>query len=275
MSPGQDGPLKQIVSRAVRFYVISISFVRKKGGSNGTLKREMGSCDGGGCKSDCRGEREEKAKGKIVNDGRDLCYKCRESAGVFNNLCGSCFRFSLYGKFKTAVTSNAMISPKDKILVALSGGPSSRSLIFSFGFRELLFASLLIYLVAKCNSVHRVALEFVHEMQLKAQKSWDASKDQALPVFGVGAVFIDESTYFKTSAKAIEKAIEEMESRVSSLKPPEKSFHVVSVESIFSEDLKDDTGVIPLLESVTDVTGKEDLLRYLRMISLQKVWHFI
>jgi tRNA(Ile)-lysidine synthase TilS/MesJ len=35
----------------------------------------------------------------------------------------------IYGKFRLTVTSHAMISPSDNVLVAFSGGPSSR---FSF-----------------------------------------------------------------------------------------------------------------------------------------------
>lgn len=107
----------------------------------------MGSCGGGaggGCQSECCRDREEDEDDAVrtedlkrcsgscsgdqspANDGRGLCNKCLEIAAVYNNLCGACFRFSLYGKFKAAVTSNGMISPTDKVLVALSGGPASR-----------------------------------------------------------------------------------------------------------------------------------------------------
>jgi cytoplasmic tRNA 2-thiolation protein 2 len=56
------------------------------------------------------------------------CTKCGEEEAQkdCNGLCAGCFRAYLYGKFKLAVTSNAMISPTDKVLVAFSGGPSSR-----------------------------------------------------------------------------------------------------------------------------------------------------
>ncbi|CAA7404241.1 unnamed protein product [Spirodela intermedia] len=223
----------------------------------------MGSCGGGGagggCQSECFRDREGDEEDSLrtedlkrcsgscsgdqspANDGRGLCNKCREIAAVYNNLCGACFRFSLYGKFKVAVTSNGMISPTDKVLVALSGGPASR-----------------------------IALEFAHEMQLKAQKSWDASKDQALPVFGVGAAFIDESIPLRPS-EVVQKAIEEMRFRVSQLTPPPKVFHVASIGSLLSADTKDGTGLNALLETISDATGKEDLLSYLRMLSLQKI----
>ncbi|MCI42162.1 cytoplasmic tRNA 2-thiolation protein 2-like, partial [Trifolium medium] len=50
-----------------------------------------------------------------------------------------------------------MISPTDKVLVAFSGGPSSR-----------------------------VALQFVHDLHERAHKNFEASRDRSLPVFGVG-----------------------------------------------------------------------------------------
>ncbi|XP_078442650.1 adenine nucleotide alpha hydrolases-like superfamily protein [Wolffia australiana] len=213
----------------------------------------MSSCGGG--QSGCQREEEEDGADRACNvkisavngsckqddDHDDRCFKCREIAAVYNKLCPGCFRFSLYGKFKATVTSNGMISPTDKVLVALSGGPGSR-----------------------------VALEFVHEMQLKAKKSWDASKDQSLPVFSVGAVFIIESASHGQS-EAAQKAIEEMRCHVSGLSPPEKLFHVTSIENILFGNPKNESDLSSLLETVTDATGKEDLLRYLRMKSLQKV----
>ncbi|KAK1578329.1 hypothetical protein Q3G72_029410 [Acer saccharum] len=71
-----------------------------------------------------------------------------------------------------------------------------------------------------------VVLQFVHEMQQRAQKNFDASKDRSLPVFGVGVTFIDENG--KERLKTLE-------------------------------------------DSVSDATGKEDLLLHLRMLALQKV----
>ncbi|CAA6667407.1 unnamed protein product [Spirodela intermedia] len=188
----------------------------------------MGSCGGGGagggCQSECFRDREGDEEDSLRTEDLKRCSgscsgdQSPANDGLYNNLCGACFRFSLYGKFKVAVTSNGMISPTDKVLVAL---------------------------------------EFAHEMQLKAQKSWDASKDQALPVFGVGAAFIDESIPLRPS-KVVQKAIEEMRFRVSQLTPPPKVFH-------------DGTGLNALLETISDATGKEDLLSYLRMLSLQKI----
>lgn len=67
-----------------------------------------------------------------------FCLKCKvnetlaSSGAVSGDLdisrfCFDCFRGNLFGKFKLAVTSNAMISPTDNVLVAFSGGHSSRS----------------------------------------------------------------------------------------------------------------------------------------------------
>ncbi|RRT73031.1 hypothetical protein BHE74_00011340 [Ensete ventricosum] len=62
----------------------------------------------------------------------DRCTKCGETVAAaapraINGLCAACFRAYLFGKFKLAVTTNAMISPTDNVLVAFSGGPASRS----------------------------------------------------------------------------------------------------------------------------------------------------
>ncbi|XP_027175609.1 cytoplasmic tRNA 2-thiolation protein 2 [Coffea eugenioides] len=167
----------------------------------------------------------------------------RGGASDSSRFCGDCFRSNLYGKFRLAVTSNALISPSDNVLVAFSGGPSSR-----------------------------VALQFVHEMQMKAQKNFDASRDRSLPVFGVGVAFIVESSSISIPADKFSQAVEEMRLVVSNLAPPVKEFHVVSTESIYSSDSNNGRNRLKeLLNAVADVTGKEDLLVHLRMLALQKV----
>ncbi|KAL0359533.1 UNVERIFIED_CONTAM: Cytoplasmic tRNA 2-thiolation protein 2 [Sesamum angustifolium] len=147
------------------------------------------------------------------------------------------------GSFAFAVTSNAMISSSDNVLVAFSGGPSSR-----------------------------VALQFVHEMQQKAQKNLDASRDRLLPVFGVGVAYIDESAIYPASSHDFDGTINQMELIVASLAPPAKQFFVVPTQSIYSHDFaagKD--RLTELVGAVSDITGKEDLVVHLRMRSLQKV----
>ncbi|CDP03065.1 unnamed protein product [Coffea canephora] len=111
-----------------------------------------------------------------------------------SRFCGDCFRSNLYEKFRFAVTSNALISPSDNVLLAFSGGPSSR-----------------------------VALQFDHEMQMKAQKNFDASRDRSLPVFGVGFAFIDESSSISILADKFSQAVEEMRLVVSNLAPQLRS----------------------------------------------------
>lgn len=115
----------------------------------------------------------------------------------------------------------------------------------------------------------RVALQFVHEMQHKAQKNFDASRDRSLPVFGVGVAFVDESAVSRIPSDEFDKAIQDMKSIVSNLAPPDKAFHVVPIESVYSSNGRD--RLEELLNAVKDVTGKEDLLQHLRMLSLQKV----
>lgn len=221
-------------------------------------------CNSTSCQSGCyRSEEQETepqeqkhdltSRGVIgVNGHQNLCMKCKTNppicggsgdTGDDGRFCRDCFRSNLYGKFKHAVSSNAMITPSDKVLVAFSGGASSR-----------------------------VALQFVHEMQQKAQKNYDASKDRSLPVFGVGIALIDESAISSVPSEEIETAIEEIRSIVSNAAPPAKEFHVFPIENVFSSDSIDGKNrVKKLIDAVSDATGREDLITHLRMLSLQKV----
>ncbi|XP_011078907.1 cytoplasmic tRNA 2-thiolation protein 2 [Sesamum indicum] len=190
------------------------------------------------------------------SNSHGLCIKCKVNETIASThqsvaagggdsirFCADCFRSNLFGKFRFAVTSNAMISPSDNVLVAFSGGPGSR-----------------------------VALQFVHEMQHKSQKNFDASRDRSLPVFGVGVAYIDESIIFPIPSNDFDSGLDEMKLIVSSLAPPAKQFFVVPTESIYSPDCAAGRDQLTKLASaVNDVTGKEDLLEHLRMLSLQKI----
>ncbi|XP_020093022.1 cytoplasmic tRNA 2-thiolation protein 2 [Ananas comosus] len=214
----------------------------------------MASC-GGTCDFNCGSkEVEEETRERVgrislaaasaaANAAR--CSKCGDGDARegCNGACTACFRAYLFGKFKLAVTSNAMIAPTDNLLVAFSGGPASR-----------------------------VALQFIHEMQSKLVKSWDASNSQALPVFGVGVAFIDESIFSLKQSHEIEKAIENVQLIVSSISSVYKGIHIKPIENICSSDSKDGRSRLSeLLDMITDNTGKEDFLQYLRMLSLQKI----
>lgn len=120
-----------------------------------------------------------------------------------------------------------------------------------------------------------MALQFVHEMQQKAQKNLDASRDRLLPVFGVGVAYIDDRAICPVASNVFDGAIGEMKLIISSLLPPKKQFFIVPIESVSSSA----SGVgsqqlTELLGAITDVTGKEDLVDHLRMLSLQKVCLF-
>ncbi|KAL3637235.1 hypothetical protein CASFOL_019534 [Castilleja foliolosa] len=191
--------------------------------------------------------------------GRGLCLKCKVNETIAAThpavaggggrgdglrFCADCFRSNLYGKFRLAVTANAMILPSDNVLVAFSGGSSSR-----------------------------VALQFVHEMQQKAQKNFDASREKVkvLPVFQVGVAYVDETAIYPVLSDVHDRALNEMGLIVSGLAPPEKRFSVVPTESVYSPDFafgKD--RLSNLIAAVHDVTGKEDLIEHLRMLCLQK-----
>ncbi|KAM1109606.1 hypothetical protein ACFX13_009143 [Malus domestica] len=222
-------------------------------------------CSASGCESNCyktQQEEDEDVKDnnnyksistntRNNNSNSSLCLKCKANQPISSNtdggdearFCADCFRGNLFGKFRFAVTSNAMISPTDNVLVAFSGGPSSR-----------------------------VALQFVHEMHNKAQKNFDASRDRSLPVFGVGVAFVDETSVYSVPSGEVENAIEDIRLIVEDLAPPTKELHVVPIESVYSSDSGDGRDRLnQLLDAVPDATGKEDLLLHMRMLALQKV----
>ncbi|XP_050380111.1 cytoplasmic tRNA 2-thiolation protein 2 [Argentina anserina] len=215
-------------------------------------------CSASTCQSTCYSDQPDqqhststastnKTNRNIISNG--LCLKCKtnppiSAAAADSQFCADCFRANLFGKFRFAVTSNAMISPSDNVLVAFSGGPSSR-----------------------------VALEFVHEMHSKAQKNFDACRDRSLPVFGVGVAFVDETSVYSAPSDEEDRAVQDIASIVEKLAPPPKQLHVVPIENVFYSSECGDEGerLKKLLDAVTDPTGKEDLLLHLRMLALQKI----
>ncbi|THG20475.1 hypothetical protein TEA_015122 [Camellia sinensis var. sinensis] len=110
-------------------------------------------CSSGSCESGCYKDKnseedqqleKKKAVNGVVKIGNDLnrtnlCIKCKSNqtiattipttAGDASRFCSDCFRTNLFGKFRFAVTSNAMISPEDNVLVAFSGDTSSSTLL--------------------------------------------------------------------------------------------------------------------------------------------------
>ncbi|KAH0900624.1 hypothetical protein HID58_040127 [Brassica napus] len=210
-------------------------------------------CNSSGCESGgCYGrEKDNGRKAVDVKETVTLCVKCKcnepmtfgDGGSDDGRFCAECFRSNVYGKFRLAVTSHAMITPSDNVLVAFSGGSSSR-----------------------------VALQFVHELQVKALKNYEASRDRSLPVFGVGVAFVDESAAYPALYGGVSDAIAWVRSTVLSLSPPGKDLHVVPIESVFGSDsVEARDRLVKLLDSVSDETGKEDLLLHLKMLSLQKV----
>ncbi|KAL6847287.1 hypothetical protein ACP4OV_023140 [Aristida adscensionis] len=184
-----------------------------------------------------------------LTGGAAACGKCdgggaavAVAGGV--GMCRECFRAHLFGKFKLAVTGNAMVRPTDAVLLAFSGGPASR-----------------------------VALQFLHEMQSKAIQSWETSNSQALPVFGVGVAFVDEtSVLLPKENHEIETAIEDVKAIVSSLSPGDKAIHIAPLEYVFSPESKDEQGRMrEVVGMIGDETGRDDFLRSLRMLLLQKI----
>ena len=121
----------------------------------------------------------------------------------------------------------------------------------------------------------RVALQFIHEMQSKAIQSWETSNSQALPAFGVGVAFVDESALSARPEHETETAAEDIESIVSSLSPGNKQVHFAPLEDVFSSASEDKAARLKeVLSMIDDETGRDDFVCCLRMLSLQKVLPF-
>ncbi|KAG0466183.1 hypothetical protein HPP92_017763 [Vanilla planifolia] len=109
-------------------------------------------------------------------------------------------------------------------------------------------------------------------MHCKSLKNWDASKSQGLPVFGFGVAFVDESTIFPTPSNVASNIIEEISGIVSELGHALQELHIAPIETAFCKDLVDGQNCLrQLLDNITDASGKEDFVQYLRMLSLQKI----
>ncbi|CAN8276442.1 unnamed protein product [Cochlearia groenlandica] len=211
-------------------------------------------CNSSSCESGCYGgdkEIEIKVEDDTISGVCFVCVKCKTKEPVKfgdggsedERFCVDCYRSNVFGKFRLAVTCHAMITPHDNVLVAFS-----------------------------CGSSSRVLLQFVHELQTKALKNYEASRDRSLPVFGVGVAFVDETAAYPSLSKETVDAVAWIKSTVGDLSPPSKDLHVVPIESVFGSDsVEAKDRLLKLLESVTDATGKEDLLLNLKMLSLQKV----
>lgn len=121
-----------------------------------------------------------------------------------------------------------------------------------------------------------MALQFIHEMQAKAIQSWETSNSQALPAFGVGVAFLDECSVLSPKPKhETDRAVEDINSIVSSLSPGEKAVHIASLGDLFTSGSEDGVGKLrEAVGMIGDETGRDDFLRRLRMLLLQKVLLF-
>lgn len=112
-------------------------------------------------------------------------------------------------------------------------------------------------------------------MQSKAIQSWETSNSQALPAFGVGVAFVDESALSTKLALEIEMATEDIKLIVSSLSPSNKQVHVAPLEDLFASGSEDKAATLKeVVGMIGDETGRDDFVRCLRMLSLQKVLPF-
>ncbi|XP_024395576.1 cytoplasmic tRNA 2-thiolation protein 2 isoform X2 [Physcomitrium patens] len=186
-----------------------------------------------------------------------VCAKCKEQPTSEDfELCCTCLHTNLISKFKTAVNQNSLVTPADHVLVAFSGGAASR-----------------------------VALEFLREIRLRQQTDLDASRGQGTRVFGLGVVFVDEAAAWSGPSLDLEHTIEEISSIILTESERPVPLHIAKLQDVFEAEglrssvgLDEDVGIRSseemlqeLLRNVEDVTGKEDLVTYLRMQVLQKI----
>uniref|UniRef100_A0A0A9D246 Cytoplasmic tRNA 2-thiolation protein 2 n=1 Tax=Arundo donax TaxID=35708 RepID=A0A0A9D246_ARUDO len=110
-------------------------------------------------------------------------------------------------------------------------------------------------------------------MQSKAIQSWETSNSQALPAFIIGVAFVDESSVFSLRPKReMETAIEDIRVIISSLSPGDKAMHIFPLENLFSSGSEDGQGRLrEVVGMIDDETGRDDFLRFLRMLLLQKI----
>lgn len=109
-------------------------------------------------------------------------------------------------------------------------------------------------------------------MQSKAIQSWETSNSQALPAFRVGVAFVDESVLSARPELEIDMAIEDIKSIVSSLSPRNKKVHVAPLQDVFlSGSGADAARLKEVVSMIDDETGRDDFVRCLRMLSLQKI----
>jgi len=114
---------------------------------------------------------------------------------------------------------------------------------------------------------HRVALQFIHEMQSKAIQSWETSNSQALPAFSLGVAFVDESVLSLSPGHEIDTVIKDIKLI--------KQLHVAPLEDVISSGSDDKAARLKeLVGVINDETGRDDFIRCLRMLSLQKVLPF-
>ncbi|KAI5070507.1 hypothetical protein GOP47_0014850 [Adiantum capillus-veneris] len=184
-----------------------------------------------------------------------VCCKCKEApAQVAANqtevLCASCLNTSLFSKFKTAINMHDLIRPSHKVLLAFSGGPSSR-----------------------------VALEYLLEIREKAQRDAMHSSEGSARVFGFGVAFVNESAAIPLAAFNPKVLCQELRGIVMGGHKRPDEFLNIPIDSVYSDSELDVAGahgavrqerLQNLLNSVTDPTGKEDLLEHLRMQALQQ-----
>jgi cytoplasmic tRNA 2-thiolation protein 2 len=104
-------------------------------------------------------------------------------------------------------------------------------------------------------------------MQSKAIQSWETSNSQALPAFSLGVAFVDESVLSLSPGHEIDTVIKDIKLI--------KQLHVAPLEDVISSGSDDKAARLKeLVGVINDETGRDDFIRCLRMLSLQKVLTF-
>lgn len=78
-----------------------------------------------------------------------------------------------------------------------------------------------------------MALEFLREIRLKAQTNTDASREQGLPVFGLGVVFVSEANVTCISSSEAQHEIDKIASIISSKEQRLLPLHIARLQDVF------------------------------------------
>lgn len=225
----------------------------------------MSICEGNEECTSCASDEVEK------NDS--LCTKCKVLPSVViasqdESLCKLCLFNSLLIKVKSVVNKYKLIEDGDSVLLAFSGGFSSRFFFFSVILFSLQF---------RLKSCHfRAAINLLQSIQCNSSAS-KVVPERGKIEFKLGIAHVDERIISGVDNTVAEEAIESIKaiclnSKIEPIiRPLEYSLETSAFVSNATETETLRQELQEVIAEVKDVTGKEDLVENLRLRCLSKV----